>query len=124
MKDENESFSYTYSPKQQEEVKKIRQKYMPKEESKMEQLRRLDRCAEQKGRMVSLTAGIIGVLVMGGGMSLVMVWENMLLGIPLGIAGMALAAAAHPLYVRATKKQREKLAPQILALTDALMREK
>lgn len=123
MEDKNGSFNYTYSPKQQDEVKKIRQKYMPKEENKMEQLRRLDQSAEQKGIIWSLAVGIIGALVMGGGMSLVMVWGNMLLGIPLGVIGMVFVAAAYPLYVRVTKKQREKLAPQIMEITDALMRE-
>lgn len=124
MEHKNENFSYTYSPKQQEEVKKIRQKYLPKEENKMEQLRKLDQSAEQKGMIWSLVVGISGALIMGGGMSLVMVWQNMLVGIPLGVVGLAIAAVAYPLYVRITKRQRQRLAPQIMELTDALMKEK
>lgn len=44
-----ETFSYTYSAKQQEEIKKIREKYAPKEADKMEQLRRLDESVTRKG---------------------------------------------------------------------------
>ena len=40
---EDNSFNYTYSAKQQEEIKNIRKKYVAPEEDKMEQLRRLDR---------------------------------------------------------------------------------
>lgn len=124
MEDKKDRFNYTYSAKQQEAVQKIRQKYVPKEESKLEQLVKLDQSAEQKGVIWSLVIGVIGILIMGGGMSLVMVQYNMLVGIPVGIAGMVLAAVAYPLYTRITKKQREKLAPQILALTDELMGQK
>lgn len=118
------SFEYTYSAPQQEELKKIREKYLPKEEDKMEQLRRLDRSATQKGTMWSLIVGIIGALVMGGGMSCCMVWTDTLLipGIFIGVIGMALVGAAYPLYAHITKKEREKIAPEILRLTDELMK--
>ena len=42
MENKNETFTYTYSAKQQEEIRNIRSKYLPKEEDKMEQLRRLE----------------------------------------------------------------------------------
>ena len=38
---ENHSFEYTYSAQRQQEVEEIRKAYLPKEEDKMEQLRRL-----------------------------------------------------------------------------------
>ena len=46
-----ESFEYTYSAPEQEEVRKIRDKYLPREEreNKLEQLRRLDRSVTEKG---------------------------------------------------------------------------
>ena len=48
MEEKKESFHYTYSAKQQEEIQSIRKKYLP-QENKMEQLRRLDRSATRKG---------------------------------------------------------------------------
>ena len=76
MEQKHEVYKFTYSSKQQEEVKQILQKYVPKEENKMEQLRRLDKSVSDKGFVCSLTVGIIGVLLLGGGMSMVMVWNN------------------------------------------------
>lgn len=121
----NESFTYTYSAKQQDEVKAIRQKYIPREEDKMEQLRRLDQSATKTSTIISLIVGIIGALIMGAGMSCVLVWTDyFVLGIIIGIIGMAGVALAFPLYTRITKKQREKLAPQIKALSDELLGKK
>ncbi|MCM1537973.1 MAG: hypothetical protein NC254_06215 [bacterium] len=40
MNTEQEAFRYRYSAKEQEEIRQIRDKYLPEEETKMEQLRR------------------------------------------------------------------------------------
>lgn len=118
-----ETFSYTYSAKEQEEIKKIREKYVPKEADKMEQLRRLDAGVTQKGTAISLVVGIIGALILGTGMSMCMVWtELFVLGIIVGIVGIVMVSAAYPLYSYVTKKEREKIAPEIIRLTDELMK--
>ena len=44
----NEGFHFTYSAAQQQEVEDIRKKYLPKEEDKMEQLRKLHALPTQK----------------------------------------------------------------------------
>lgn len=118
-----ETFSYTYSAKQQEEIKKIREKYVPKEADKMEQLRRLDASVTQKGTVISLVVGIIGALVFGVGMCCCLVWTDLfVLGIIVGIIGIGAVSAAYPLYNYAAKKAREKIAPEIIRLTDELMK--
>lgn len=123
--EKSENFTYTYSAKQQEEVKQIRQKYVPREEDKMEQLRRLDESATRKGTVIAIIVGVVGALVMGTGMSLVMVWSSyMVLGIIVGIVGMVGVALAFPLYTRITKKERERLAPEIKRLSDELLNQK
>ena len=119
-----ETFSYTYSAAEQEELKKIREKYIPREADKMEQLRRLDKSVTQKGTTVSLVVGIIGALVMGFGMSCCMVWTDTMLivGIITGVIGIGLVSCAYPIYNSITKKEREKIAPEIIRLTDELMK--
>ena len=118
-----ETFSYTYSAKEQEEIKKIREKYVPKEADKMEQLRRLDEGITQKGTAISLVVGIVGALILGTGMSMCMVWtELFVLGIIVGIVGIIMVSAAYPLYSHITKKEREKIAPEIIRLTDELIK--
>ena len=117
-------FSYTYSAKEQNEIKKIRDKYAPAAEDKMEQLRRLDASVTKKGMLWSIIIGAIGTIVMGGGMSMCMVGpeEYFIPGILLGIVGMIPVIFAYPLYSHITKKEREKIAPEIIRLTDELMK--
>ena len=124
-----EGFNFTYSAAQQQEVEDIRKKYLPKEEDKMEQLRKLHAIPTQKAHAASLAVGIIGALIMGTGMSLAMTDIGaalgnlaMVIGIVIGIMGMVLVALAYPLYNRVLKKQREKIAPEILRLSDELLK--
>lgn len=122
MENKKETFEYTYSAKQQEEIEKIRRKYMPKEEDKMELLRKLDRDVTKPGTIWSIVLGVIGCLIFGAGMSLVMVGPKTFfaLGIMAGLIGIAVMAAALPVYKKITEKERERIAPQILALTEEL----
>lgn len=124
MENEKEAFVYTYSAKEQSEVERIRQKYMPSEPDKLEQIRRLDEGVTRKATTVSLMVGILGALILGGGMSCCMVAGGvwMLPGILLGVVGLAMVAAAYPLYQHILKKERAKIAPEILRLTDELMK--
>ena len=121
---QSNTFQYTYSAREQAEIKRIRSKYIPKEENKMEQLQRLDASATQKATMYAIIVGVIGALILGTGMSCCMVWTDALLipGIVIGVIGMAVLAVAYPLYNRTLKKERERIAPEILRLTDELMK--
>ena len=122
MENKKDTFHYTYSAKQQEEIENIRKKYLPQEESKMDQLRKLDQSTTKKGTIISIAVGVIGCLLFGFGMCCTLVWMEQLFipGVILGIIGMAIVVAAYPLYTHITKKEREKLAPQILKLTEEL----
>lgn len=126
MEEKHETFTYTYSAAQQEEVKRIREKYAPlsPEEDKMEQLHRLDKSVAKPGTIAALVVGIIGTLIMGFGMCCTMVWSDILFipGIVIGIVGIIGICAAYPLYIHITKRQREKLAPEIMRLADELIR--
>ena len=121
---QNNSFQYTYSAKEQARIKEIRSKYVPREESKMEQLQRLDASVTQTATARAIAVGVIGALILGLGMSCCMVWSGawFVPGIGIGLAGMAVLGAAYPLYNRTRKKERERIAPQIIRLTDELMK--
>lgn len=123
MEDKRETFTYAYSASRQEEVRRIREKYAPREEDKMERLRRLDRAATRPGTAAALMVGIVSTLVMGLGMCCTMVWGETLFvpGIVIGVTGIIGICAAYPLYLRITKKRRNELAPEILRLADELM---
>jgi len=119
VENQKQSFEFTYSAKQQREIENIRKKYLPKEEDKMETLRKLDRSAEKPGTMVGIIVGVIGTMLLGIGMCCTMVWADsvFVLGIVVGVAGIAILSTGYPLYKNITKKQREKIAGQILALS-------
>lgn len=127
--EQNETFQMTYSAKEQQEIEAIRKKYAPPEQSKMDQLRAMDAQATGKATKHAVSVGVVGTLIMGLGMSLVMTDFGALLGtaalpvgIMIGVLGMGILALAYPLYNRTLKKEREKIAPEILKLTDDLMK--
>ena len=127
-----EAFSFTYSAEQQKEIEAIRNKYLPKEADRMEQLRALHAVPTRKAQAWSIAVGVIGALIMGTGMSLVMTELGemlgirrelaMLTGVLTGIVGMVLVALAYPVYDRVLKKERRKIAPEILRLSDELLK--
>ena len=135
MSKENKSFAYTYSANEQAEIKKIREKYATPDASltnKMEMLRKMDASVTRKGTVVSLIFGFVGTLFLGFGMSLAMSELSAILGshvalaMPIGIAvglfGILVAALAYPAYTWITARERKRIAPEILRLTDELMK--
>lgn len=129
MDNREETFQYTYSAQEQSELERIRKKYLPQEEDKLAQLRRLDRSASRKAETWAIVLGVLGTLILGTGMSLCMTKLAALLGsaaIPVGIAvglvGLVLVALAYPVYNRVLKTERQRIAPEILRLTEELMK--
>ena len=116
----NEKFEYTYSAQKQEEIESIRRKYLPQEEDKMEKLRRLDKSVEQKATIISIIVGIVGTLIMGFGMCMCIEWSEYISGIIIGITGIVVIITAYPIYQYVLKKQRKKITPEILRLTDEI----
>lgn len=116
---DNNKFSYTYSADTQEEIAKIREKYCPRGETSLERIKRLDNSVTNKAVTASLVVGIISALILGVGMCCCMVWTKFfVLGIFVGIIGIIGVCAAYPVYKKVLEKERAKVAPQILALTD------
>lgn len=127
--DKQTPFEYTYNAQHQQEVESIRKKYLPKQEDKMEQLRQLHHSATQKAQAASIGVGTVGALILGTGMSLCMTPLGaalgsmaMVIGIAVGITGLAMVALAYPVYNRVLSKQRQRIAPEILRLSDELLK--
>ena len=131
---EKSGFTYTYSAKEQAELKRIREKYTEptEEEDKMARLRRLDASVTGTAQVIALVFGVIGTLILGFGMSLVLTElaealgisgdAAMVIGIIVGIVGGILASLAYPIYNAIVKAKRKKIAPEIIRLTDELMK--
>ena len=132
-KSEN-GFSYSYSAREQEEIKRIRKKYAEDsartDESSIERLRRLDASVTKKGTTVSLIVGTLGSILMGSGMSLVMTdlgallpeMLSLFIGIAVGVVGIVGVALAYPIYKAITKKERERIAPEVFRISEELLK--
>ena len=121
---ENKSFTYNYSAARNKEVESIRRKYMPREESKLETLKRLDYRVQSAGMIEGLCLGIIGALVFGIGMCFFLdvfagaAWLTAILM----ICGTLLMIPAYPIYRRIARKTKAALTPEILRLSEEIMK--
>lgn len=117
----NNEFQYTYSAAQQEEIKKIRNKYLPEEEcaDKLTLLKDLDRNAERAGKIPALVIGVLGTLIFGLGLCFVLMWQHLFAaGVGIGSAGIVILASAYPIYKKIRNAKQKKIAPEILRLTE------
>ena len=111
-------------------VEKIRSQYTEQAHTELDELKALDVKVKRPACAFGYTYGSIGAVIMGAGMSLVMtdigkvigLTSALVPGIIVGLAGLVLVALAYPIYVRTQKKERERIAPQILKLTDELLK--
>ena len=122
---EKDTFVYNYSAKENAEVQAIRKKYLPREESKLEELKRLDDMIQSSGMIESLSVGIGGALIFGLGMCLAMqvIGSGLVLkvlGVLIGIVGILEMLIAYPVHRRVFEKTKEKHLPRILELTAEL----
>ena len=119
-------FQFSYSAAERAEVERIRKKYQPRDDNKLEQIKRLDSAVTQKSTMYSIIIGVVGALLLGIGMCCTLVWGALTfvfaLGIVIGIIGIGVLALAYPVYIYIEKKERERIAPEILRLTDELLK--
>ena len=121
---ENNTFHYNYSAVRNKEVESIRNKYMPKEESKFERLKKLDLRVQSAGVVQGLCLGIVGALLFGVGMCFFL---NVFAGADWGaalfmITGTLLMIPAYPICKRIAKKTKTKLTPEILRLSEEIMK--
>ena len=118
-----ELFNYTYSSIHKEEIEKIRNKYIKNQETDLDELRKLDHKVTNSATFCSILVGIAGVLVFGTGLSLVLSFGKMILGIIVSFVGLLVMGSGLLVNKYITKKLREKYAPRILELSERLLKE-
>ena len=110
-------------------VEKIRSQYTEQEHTELDELKALDAKVKKPANVFAYTYGSISAIIMGAGMSLRLTNLGaalgslaVVIGIAVGLVGMVLVALAYPLYNRVLRKQRQKMAPEILLLSDELLK--
>ena len=106
------TFIYKYSVKENKKVQEIRNKYLPREESKLEELKRLDYMVQRSGIIESLCFGI------GAAVGIA---DPMIPGIVIGVVGMMMAIINYPIYKGILDSRRKKYADKIIALSDKII---
>lgn len=119
----SEKFNYSYSSARNEEAERIASKYINIDvsgDADLERLRALDKRAELPGTMAGIALGIAGVLILGLGMSLILRSEHFAIGVVTGVLGLAAAGLAAPVSMAVTRRSREKIKDEVLALTEKI----
>lgn len=110
-------------------AEQIANEYAPKDTSKVVALRKLDRKAKMPAEIFTYTWGVCWTLVFGTGMCLCMGVigagnvGSMILGIVLGLLGMAGMGLNYPLYSKMLAKGKEKYAFEIMELAKQISEE-
>ena len=99
----------------------IAKDYMPKNDSKIGALKRLDAKVKRPPTVFAYILGSIFSLVAGTGMSLAMkvigsTTQDMILGIVIGTVGFAVCTVNYPIYKAILKKRKAKYAFEIVEL--------
>ena len=109
-------------------VQKIRTQYTEKEQTGLDELKQLDSKVKRPANVFAYVFGSVSAIIMGAGMSLVMtdiaktigIGNPMLIGIIIGIIGLAMAIINYPVYKSILASRRRKYADQIIALSDRI----
>ena len=107
-------------------VQQIKEGYEPKNKTKYDELIALNRKVELPAYIFAYGFGIIASLILGLGMCLAMQVIGtgtplMVLGIVIGIIGIALVSVNYPIYLAIIKSRKKKYAEKVLAISEELL---
>lgn len=123
------NFNYTYTaPNKAErlEIEEIRSRYAPKQprvKDDLTRLRELDAKVRRFPSILSLSLGIVGVLVFGLGLTMILEWNILAWSFPVMLLGCLSMFFAYPAYTRFLRKNKEKYASEILEISSRLLNE-
>lgn len=110
-------------------AKRIAEEYSPKSERKVVQLKKLDEKVKRPANIFAYTFGIISALILGAGMSIIMTdfgpsgQMGMIIGIIMGVVGLALCVLNYFLYFVILKARKQKYAYEITELAKEITKE-
>ena len=111
-------------------VEKIRAQYIEETRSDLDQLKALDAKVHRSANIFAYTYGSLSALIMGAGMSAVMtnigsilgLGDVMVPGIIIGCVGMVMVLTTYPSYKKILASKKKKYGPEILRLSDELLK--
>lgn len=103
------------------EVEQIRSKYLPQDQNKLEQLKKLDKQSTVPGKKAILIMSIISLLFIASSIFIFTSAKWILTGAICGVLGVSTILLMKPVYSLVTEKERTRLAPQIMRLSDEIL---
>ena len=128
-KNESNSFSFSYTAPTEEErrqIESIRRQYVisPSDaQSKTDRLKKLHERVHSTPRIISLTLGVVGLLIFGLGLAMVLEWQLIFAGVLIAAVGACPIAAAYPVYSLLLAKNKKKHGEEIVRLSNELLGE-
>lgn len=110
--------------KEKKYVEKTMSNYQEKKETKLEELRELDKKVMRGPTCFASVFGAIGALILGFGMCIAMeviLPGLMWLGIVIGCIGIIMVCINYSIYKKMVQKNKEKYAEQIVQLSNDLL---
>ena len=106
-------------------AKKSQSQYAEKQTNKLDELRALDEKVKNPALIFALVFGIIGSLVLGTGMCLAMqvIGSDMILGIIIGVVGIAMVSVNYFFYKKILASRKKKYGERINQLCAELLAE-
>lgn len=107
-------------------LENLKTQYTPKQASEMDSLRKLDKKVRRPAIIFAYILGIVASLILGSGMCLAMgvipqIGTNMVVGIPVGLVGIALCGLNYLLYNKILASRKKRYSQEIITLTDVLL---
>ncbi len=121
--EQNEHYTYNYAAKDLKEANEIKDRFVEREKSKIEQLRDIDNACINKGIRAGLLLGIPALAFFGVGMTMVLSYKVYIVGSIIGITGMILGGLSYPVHRNAIKRAREQYRDEVLRLTKEIENE-
>lgn len=125
----SEKFEYKYEAptiEERKEIDSIRRAYLPEDQSmsRIDRLRYLDNKVKSIPVIWGISLGVVGLLLFGTGLTFFLEWSNLwYFGIPFSVIGIIPIALAYPVYIRLLKKYKTKYGPEIIRLSNELLKE-
>lgn len=126
MNESYNDYEYTYAAPTEGErktIERIRKNYLPQTEraDDLTRLRRLDKKVQNPPMISALSLGIVGTLIFGLGLTLILEMGELLLGSLVSAVGIVPVLLAYPVFRLVLKRQKQKYAEEILALSEKLL---
>lgn len=125
MKKTEYDFKYEYSAptaEERKEIESIRRNYLPENNNNsLSYLRKLDNKVKSYPTIISLVLGIVSLLIFGLGLTMILEWQMVGLGVFVGLIGLITMFFVYPIFLKVNSFLKNKYSDKILKISEELL---